>query len=1105
LSAETATSVPIITNGVFNPVIEFGLGLKIGLGKTFNKGVLRAELSITVQGILEGIIAWFKPNDPSLPTDQYYRIQGGVAIVGRLWGLVDFSVIQVEVEVLVRVSVVFLIEAYEPIYLTLTAEVSVRASIKIAFIRIRFSFNLTLTQSFTLGSKKPTPWILSPDQSKRKAVGSTGTQAMMASAEAMPMASFNMADMAEPMPIDRDVPDPPVAIPMFMDSQPFNTVDVPAESVVDAEPSELPSWTDDAIAPVSISAFSTLAMEMAATPMAFMFEPTPLSWQPIQVVIPGVKSAEVSPIQLYFQLSVTYSNESVHGVALLFIENSIAPDSTNSQTYEKDAGDQNTPFDLLMQTLLVWAIHAYDLEAGQAVQATQVDVNSYGDVSLNDLETLYAMFVEHQDDDIAPFTIESLIAFLNQNFVFDITDRPSSNINAVSGTVFPMLPHLQMQPSDRALVRFSGDEFQLDEGDRQDFVAYFNQLKASHGSTVERPPGAASDASSAVHPQDSVATFIFEDYFGLLVRSVLESAIAYLTDVDRSTIPLTDLLSALNQNGQFNHIAGMASRFLLHGLRLPEWRDAVSDRNSPNRPTVPLYVGTGQQFPIPAKLPDEYTITLRPDLKATNPQINITLPDFVKSPGAPIPDTTELNYRLHPDLVKLVASLSKTAPQDLLLEPLTLTDLPFYTNELRRFSIHHSTDWTVPAATGYTILDLPDTLQDYLENKHQNSASPGVELSLKRGTANASGEIHPDNIHPVSSYAWATRLKITVRRIPTTEGATPLDESGALSTGSLKTTYLLVGTDEEGKSLLEDLWVYLFQQQAASPAIAPQIYLLYPGSGEANGAAATGLTHQSLSHSTDILIVKNNLSTHTTTITGHDCWASLSEGMSFIKLLWESSTVNSGGYYLHYSPGGGLPNSTFADEQGASLTVLILLRSLPLDSSGGLAHHFQNCVVLPKTANSDTDRAKTSLLFAEVADITQDPVKMLNIPAGHWGFKLSRRNDTTSSQDGIPILRNLYQMLGYRLTDTTAFDPAMKGCPLVRLSLHPCLRSTLCKATTHCNLLPSGLLSPLEKMKMKSCDRIEISCCKSSRIMSIPLISCLQINVFHWTMMLPTR
>ncbi|HEU5101568.1 MAG TPA: hypothetical protein VFU22_21245, partial [Roseiflexaceae bacterium] len=162
LSAATATSVPKIPAevGVFNPVIEFGLGLKIGVGRTFNKGPLKAEISITLQGVVQGVFAWFNPNSRALldKKTEYYMVKGGVAIVGRVWGTVDFEVIKVTIEVIARAMITFVVEAYRPTQITLSAEVSVKASIEILFIEINFSFSLTISQSFTLGERTQAPW-----------------------------------------------------------------------------------------------------------------------------------------------------------------------------------------------------------------------------------------------------------------------------------------------------------------------------------------------------------------------------------------------------------------------------------------------------------------------------------------------------------------------------------------------------------------------------------------------------------------------------------------------------------------------------------------------------------------------------------------------------------------------------------------------------------------------------------------------------------------------------------------------------------------------------------------------------------------------------------
>jgi hypothetical protein len=162
LSAATASSTPRIPieKGVFTPVYEFGLGLKMGLGKSFRSGPLNAEISLTVQGLIEGVISWYNPAQVG-DRELFYRVKGGVAIVGRLYGEVDFGIISASVEVVARAMVRFLLESYQPIKLLLSARVSVRASVKCGFFRIRFSFRTTVRQSFTLPSpeKGTAPWL----------------------------------------------------------------------------------------------------------------------------------------------------------------------------------------------------------------------------------------------------------------------------------------------------------------------------------------------------------------------------------------------------------------------------------------------------------------------------------------------------------------------------------------------------------------------------------------------------------------------------------------------------------------------------------------------------------------------------------------------------------------------------------------------------------------------------------------------------------------------------------------------------------------------------------------------------------------------------------
>ena len=112
--------------------------------------------------MITGVISWYNPIEPAGVRELYYKIGGGVAIVGRLYGEVDFGIISVSIEVIAKAMILFLVEVYQPIQILLAAEVSVKASIKVAFIRVKFSFRLTVRQDFTLpspqGSALP-PWV----------------------------------------------------------------------------------------------------------------------------------------------------------------------------------------------------------------------------------------------------------------------------------------------------------------------------------------------------------------------------------------------------------------------------------------------------------------------------------------------------------------------------------------------------------------------------------------------------------------------------------------------------------------------------------------------------------------------------------------------------------------------------------------------------------------------------------------------------------------------------------------------------------------------------------------------------------------------------------
>jgi hypothetical protein len=160
--------------GSFSPAIVFGVGIQVGVGRTFEKGPLSCGFSITVFGIVEGVIAaWHPPNDStelatsgaggSLMGDYFFRLQGTFGIIGKLYGSVDFGIVKASVNLTVTLSAQITYETFKDIELSATASVSVSVSIKINLglfsISISFSFSTSITAELTItvGDHDP-PW-----------------------------------------------------------------------------------------------------------------------------------------------------------------------------------------------------------------------------------------------------------------------------------------------------------------------------------------------------------------------------------------------------------------------------------------------------------------------------------------------------------------------------------------------------------------------------------------------------------------------------------------------------------------------------------------------------------------------------------------------------------------------------------------------------------------------------------------------------------------------------------------------------------------------------------------------------------------------------------
>jgi hypothetical protein len=173
LSSASTDKVPRAINGTFNPVLVFGLGMQIGFGKSLEYGILKAGFSVTVVGILEGVLAKFNRyltdggdgNDSQLQGAYYFWLRGTFGIVGRLYGSIDFAIIKADVNVTLKLLLQLTYESYVSMTISVIVSVDVSVSIKIDLglfsIKISFSFSMRVKETFTIENRGTSPWITS--------------------------------------------------------------------------------------------------------------------------------------------------------------------------------------------------------------------------------------------------------------------------------------------------------------------------------------------------------------------------------------------------------------------------------------------------------------------------------------------------------------------------------------------------------------------------------------------------------------------------------------------------------------------------------------------------------------------------------------------------------------------------------------------------------------------------------------------------------------------------------------------------------------------------------------------------------------------------------
>ncbi len=539
LDGATSTRVPQITNGTFSPVIEFGLALSIGVGKTVNWSVISGGLTITVQGILQGVLGWFQPYEPA-DHALYYWLQGSVAIVGKLYANINFGIIKANIDLTAYASVTLTVQCYSPILIELSVGVSIRISVKVVFFTIHLSFSATIKASFTIGNSSQPPWQLASGQQ------STGRTVTINKKTAQPQLRGQ----------------------------------------------------DTLYAPHSMHAGYSRALRMATLTASA----AATNWPAICVFPQGKQTVGLWALPAFTKSETTAGV--TDAVMLLAAGNSINPGAASLNDQQKLAGAEpaSAAFNLLMQAMLAWGIHA-ETGGGTSVTADQ----------LVDLQQ------QLKDEDVieAAFNYQTLTDFLAANFTFDIATvsewaiaatgavRASGvttiatttahgfvagNVVTISGVtdtsfdgqytvasvpsattftyaqdgaadassgngaadvtvgvaLFPMIPAIKLTDTAGTSVDFSSFNG-VDENYEEKITAYFELLQVQF--QQQQQQGGAQPKAQAAALTASMAKVIFSYYFNMLMSSGVQAAIDLLANYPYTTTAASSIEDVANAIG----------------------------------------------------------------------------------------------------------------------------------------------------------------------------------------------------------------------------------------------------------------------------------------------------------------------------------------------------------------------------------------------------------------------------------------------------------------------------------------------------------------------------------------------------------------------------
>ncbi len=188
--ASLSSATSSIFKGNYPSIVAFGFAARLGVGKDFTSGPLKAGISVTFFGIIQGAGGYLASGSVDIfQTPDALSLQGQFGIIGELYGSIDFKIIKASVNVTLQASIgiQLLWERSIPgsgtilLYVEASVKLSIKVSIGFGFfsISISFSFKASFRFEWVLAGSPPSV-ALRAQWSERLATGFVLTAAPLA-------------------------------------------------------------------------------------------------------------------------------------------------------------------------------------------------------------------------------------------------------------------------------------------------------------------------------------------------------------------------------------------------------------------------------------------------------------------------------------------------------------------------------------------------------------------------------------------------------------------------------------------------------------------------------------------------------------------------------------------------------------------------------------------------------------------------------------------------------------------------------------------------------------------------------------------------------------